>query len=50
MHLGSTEDYVREVHTKDLPSTQDFGGVKALVALKSETKEFYDSSATDTEN
>jgi hypothetical protein len=48
--LGSAEDYVREVHTEDLPSTQDFGGAKALVALQSDPKDFAESSDSDSEN
>jgi hypothetical protein len=38
--LGSATDYVQEVHTEALPSTLDFGGAKALVALQSEPKDF----------
>ena len=48
--LGSAEDYVREVHTEELPNTQDFGGAKALVALQSEPQEFEDGSSTDEGN
>jgi hypothetical protein len=45
--LGNAEDYVREVHTEELPNTQDFGGASALVALQSEPTEF-DQSSTST--
>ena len=47
--LGSVEDYEREVHTGELPNTQDFGGASALVALQSEPKDFQKGSVTDTE-
>ena len=48
--LGDAEDYEHEVHTAELPYTQDFGGAQALIDLQSEHQDIDDNSSPDTEN